>query len=187
MEAERPKLLEAQRLIWLEVKRLEQLAAESWKRNEATRLKLIELERLKLLEAAESFLFTSRPRIKTALVKALIYYTSEEPVFVHDDAVPQLAPFLGRDFAGVHDVREHFATILSSTAYGRMTFSNYIADTSTRQVSVRGEAVFTSKIPGESWNEIFTYVLDFDDEGRVKRYQIWADTGPAFIASRSVL
>ena len=191
IEAERPKLLEVQRLNLLEAERLELveaqrwrlLAIERWKRLEALKLKL----RSKLIEAAVSFLISGRPRIRSALVKALKYYTLEEPVSVHEDAVPQFAPFLGRNFVGIHDVREHFATILSSASYGRMIFKDHIADIRSRQVSVRGQAVFTSEISGQSWNEIFIYVLDFDNEDRVKRYQIWADTGAAFIASRSVL
>lgn len=34
----------------------------------------------------------------------------------------------------------------------------------------------------QSWDETFTYSLDFDDELKVTDYQVWADSGAAYLA-----
>jgi hypothetical protein len=54
-------------------------------------------------------------------------------------------------------------------------------------VCVRGEATFTFKSTCQSWNEVFTYRLAFDDPGdKIKIYEVWADSGAAYLASRAV-
>lgn len=68
-----------------------------------------------------------------------------------------------------------------------MRFSDYIVDAEVRKVSVRGEAVFTNKKTGQSWDEVFRYVLEFDEDAKVKTYEIWADSGAAYLASRGEL
>lgn len=40
---------------------------------------------------------------------------------------------------------------------------------------------------GNEWNERFAYMLDFDDEGKVTDYQVWADSGAAYLASKGQL
>lgn len=54
-----------------------------------------------------------------------------------------------------------------------------------QRVSCKGTARFTW-IEGDgkdqSWNERFLYVLDFDDEAKVASYQVWADSGAAYLA-----
>jgi hypothetical protein len=50
------------------------------------------------------------------------------------------------------------------------------------KVSVKGRAKFTWIETGQSWDETFTYSLDFDDESKVTDYQVWADSGAAFLA-----
>lgn len=54
--------------------------------------------------------------------------------------------------------------------------------TSTRKVSVKGQATFTWIETGQSWDETFTYSLDFDHESKVTDYQVWADSGAAYLA-----
>jgi len=49
-------------------------------------------------------------------------------------------------------------------------------------VSVKGQAKFTWIETGQSWDETFTYSLDFDDEPKVTDYQVWADSGAAYLA-----
>jgi hypothetical protein len=41
----------------------------------------------------------------------------------------------------------------------------------------------------QSWNEIFHYLLDFDDsaEPKITNYQVWADSGAAYLASQGRL
>lgn len=68
-----------------------------------------------------------------------------------------------------------------------MHFSDYIVDAEVGKVSVRGVARFTWKSNGQSWNDMFTYVLSFDGEGKVVTCEIWADSGAAFLASRGWL
>lgn len=53
---------------------------------------------------------------------------------------------------------------------------------STRKVSVKGQAKFTWIETGQSWDETFTYSLDFDHELKVTDYQVWADSGAAYLA-----
>lgn len=50
-------------------------------------------------------------------------------------------------------------------------------------MSVKGQAKFTWIETCQSWDETFTYSLDFDDELKVTDYQVWADSGAAYLAS----
>jgi len=49
-------------------------------------------------------------------------------------------------------------------------------------VSVKGRAKFTWIETGQIWDETFTYSLDFDDESKITDYQVWADSGAAYLA-----
>ena len=49
-------------------------------------------------------------------------------------------------------------------------------------MSVKGRAKFTWIETGQIWDETFTYSLDFDDESRITDYQVWADSGAAYLA-----
>lgn len=50
------------------------------------------------------------------------------------------------------------------------------------KVFVKGQATFTWIKTAQSWDETFTYSLDFDDELKVTDYQVWADSGAAYLA-----
>lgn len=50
------------------------------------------------------------------------------------------------------------------------------------KVSVKGRARFTWIETKQSWDETFTYALDFDPELKVTDYQLWADSGAAYLA-----
>lgn len=54
-------------------------------------------------------------------------------------------------------------------------------------MSVKGQAKFTWIETGQSWNETFIYSLDFDDESMVTNYQVWADSGAAYLARHGKL
>ena len=57
-------------------------------------------------------------------------------------------------------------------------------------MSVKGKAKFKwieGVGEGNWWNEQFAYVLDFDDEGKVTDYQVWADSGAAYLAWKGKL
>lgn len=60
-------------------------------------------------------------------------------------------------------------------------------DTEESKVSVKGEATFTWTSTGQSWDEIWTSLLEFDQEYKIKMYEIWADPGAAYLASKGLL
>jgi hypothetical protein len=72
-------------------------------------------------------------------------------------------------------------------SYQDMSFSEFFADAEASKVGVKGKAKFTWLGTGESWDETFTYVLDYDHECKVTNYQVWADSGAAYLASRGEL
>jgi len=55
-------------------------------------------------------------------------------------------------------------------------------DLEASKVAVKGKARFTWVETGESWDETFSYALDFDQERKVTDYQVWADSGAAYLA-----
>ena len=66
-------------------------------------------------------------------------------------------------------------------------FVDYVVDVETAKVSARGTATFTWTKTGQSWDEVFTYVLGFDGQRKVKSYEVWGDTGAAYLASQGKL
>ncbi|KAK3295808.1 uncharacterized protein B0H64DRAFT_155301 [Chaetomium fimeti] len=104
-------------------------------------------------------------------------------VHEHGRPHPQL-PFLGRPFRGAAGLHAYLDAVSSCLSHEGMQFTEYVVDAEGRKVAVRGEARFTWRATGQGWDEVFTYVLGFDRECRVERYEIWADTGAALLASR---
>ncbi|EGO58234.1 hypothetical protein NEUTE1DRAFT_82594 [Neurospora tetrasperma FGSC 2508] len=145
------------------------------------------ITRQSLLKASESFCtaFASQSPPSEILTKHFTQNSNDIIVFEH--GLPRLAPFLGREYKGKDGFLEYFNTIGEQLSYKDMRFSDYIVDAEVRKVSVRGEAVFTNKKTGQSWDEVFRYVLEFDEDARVKTYEIWADSGAAYLASRGEL
>ncbi|KAK0630576.1 hypothetical protein B0T17DRAFT_528745 [Bombardia bombarda] len=143
--------------------------------------------RASLLNAASSF--CSAFASQKPLDEILSHFSTirQEDVVVLEHGLPRLAPFLGREFRGPNGVKDYFSTISQSLTYKDMKFGNYVVDAEVNKVSVRGEAVFTWASTGQSWNEVFTYVLAFDDEFGVVTYEIWADSGAAYLASQGQL
>jgi len=69
--------------------------------------------------------------------------------------------------------------------YEDMSFGDWVIDTESRKVACKGSARFRwieGEGEGQSWNEYFGYILDFDDEGKVTDYQVFADSGAAYLA-----
>jgi hypothetical protein len=62
-----------------------------------------------------------------------------------------------------------------------------MVDIEERKVAVKGEAEFKWIATENKWDETFVYVLDFDEEDKVKRYQVWADSGAAYLARKGEL
>jgi hypothetical protein len=130
--------------------------------------------REQLLSAAQTFCdsFANKDAPDTILG----HFSASDSVLALEHGLPQLAPFLGRPFRGQKGLQEYFQLLSSSLTYENMRFSNYVVDAAVSKVSVRGEAKFTWTSTNQSWDEVFTYVLEFDAENRVKVYEIWAGT-----------
>ncbi len=92
-------------------------------------------------------------------------------------------PFLGQAFRGRQGAQEYFQLISKLLSYDHMSFTDYFVDVENLAVCVRGEAKFTWIDTNNSWDEVFTYRLRFDDGGKVIRYEVWADSLAAYLAS----
>ncbi|KAK5081143.1 hypothetical protein LTR05_007937 [Lithohypha guttulata] len=130
-------------------------------------------QRKHLLASAESFCndIASQADLETILSH---FSTSYTPVAL-EHGHKQLAPFLGRPFLGIDGIKEYFGLLGKCLKHENMGFKNYIVDTS------------EDRSTGQSWNEIFTYQLAFDTQGKVISYHIWADSGAAYLASKGLL
>lgn len=115
------------------------------------------------------------------------YFSASDDVLALEHGLPRLAPFLGRKFRGQQGLREYFGILASNLSYEHMSFSHLFVDPEVSKVSVRGRARFTWIGTGQSWDEVFTYVLEFDDDAKIKVYEIWADSGAAYLASKGEL
>lgn len=124
---------------------------------------------------------------KESIDTLLTHFSNARPCEVIEHGLSRFAPFLGISFRGEEGVRRYFSTVAALITYEGMHFSEYIIDVEVRKVSVKGIATFTWITTRESWDETFTYVLDFDDEDKITRYQIWGDTGALYLASRGRL
>ncbi|KAI1402205.1 hypothetical protein F4819DRAFT_455397 [Hypoxylon fuscum] len=117
----------------------------------------------------------------------LSHFSTASDVLAYEHGLPELAPFLGREFRGREGVQEYFKTISSCLSYEDMRFADYVVDAAENRVAVRGTARFTWTSTGESWDEVFAYALKFDDQRKVTSYEIWADSGAAYLASKGRL
>jgi hypothetical protein len=141
--------------------------------------------RAELLSAATTFCeaFASQQPPE----KILSLFSPSDDVLAYEHGLPQLAPFLGREFRGPGGIRKYFQTISEYLTYENMRFGNYVVDAVENKVSVCGQARFTWTSTKQSWDEVFTYVLAFDESRKVVKYEIWADSGAAYLASQGKL
>ncbi|KAL4918577.1 hypothetical protein BDW62DRAFT_200705 [Aspergillus aurantiobrunneus] len=126
-------------------------------------------------------------------------FTSTPPPRIHEHGLPSLAPFLGRTFSDRDGLTEYFNLLAESLTVEDMGFDeegSWAVDTETGVVCLRGRARFASKRTGEKWVETFIYRITLAEEqevdGReggvkVRVYEIWADTGAAYLAGRGEL
>ncbi|KAH9482487.1 hypothetical protein JR316_0004587 [Psilocybe cubensis] len=141
--------------------------------------------RLQLLIAAQKFCESFAE--KKSIDEILAHFSTTHEISVIEYGAPILAPFLGRPFVGSQAVKQYFDLISSLLSYKEMAFSEYVVDTEVLKASVKGRAEFTWLNTCQSWNETFTYTLDFDEEAKITRYQVWADSGSAYLASHGRL
>lgn len=109
------------------------------------------------------------------------FSTSTTPIAV-EHGHSSLAPFLGREFVGLEDVKTYFYILAKTIKYNNMEFVEYIVDDQQRKVVVKGRAEFRWIETQQSWDEMFVYVLQFDDEYKLARYEVWADSGSVYLA-----
>jgi hypothetical protein len=118
------------------------------------------------------------------------YFSREPKITEHG---PQWArsrlPFLAHTFDGVQGCEEYFRlmTEVLGMELPRDSFpgpGGFIVDVEAvvgsehrrGMVSVVGKGRFTSKKTGKGWDEQFIYRFsDFDEEGRIGHWEIWAD------------
>jgi hypothetical protein len=141
--------------------------------------------RQQLLEAAQTFCTSFASQKPPEEIFGL--FSTSPDVTAYEHGLPQLAPFLGREYKGQDGIKKYFSVISSHLSYENMRFSNYIVDELEGKVSVRGEAKFTWTSSGQSWDEVFSYQLAFDENCKVLKYEIWADSGAAYLAGRGEL
>ncbi|KAI2626562.1 hypothetical protein GGR54DRAFT_476577 [Hypoxylon sp. NC1633] len=142
-------------------------------------------KRADLLEAATAFCnsFASQAPPDTILA----HFSSSPDTLAIEHGQRALAPFLGREYRGLQGVRAYLETVASCLTYADMRFSDYIVDAAADRVAVRGAATFTWTATGESWDEVFAYALTFDEQRKLLRYEVWADSGAAYLASQGRL
>ena len=109
--------------------------------------------------------------------------SQQDNILLFEHGLPELAPFVGRAFQGTQGIRDYFGVVSEHLSYKAMSFSDYSVDTELAVVSVRGSAEFTCKSTGKHWNECFIYRIQLDDDGKIVVYEVWADTGAAYLAS----
>ncbi|TFK43272.1 hypothetical protein BDQ12DRAFT_731313 [Crucibulum laeve] len=136
--------------------------------------------RTNLLSVAKTFCDAFSQKKDVPPILALFSTTHQVSALEHGE--PSLAPFLGRPFVGTANVQKYFEIIGSLLSYDDVKFSEFVVDTETSRVALKGQGKFTWLSTGESWDETFAYMLDFDDELKVTDYQVWADSGAAYLA-----
>ncbi|KAJ2920594.1 hypothetical protein H1R20_g16500, partial [Candolleomyces eurysporus] len=140
------------------------------------------LTRSELLKAAVTFCTSFSQGKDVESILAL--FSTTHPVAAVEHGDPSLAPFLGRTFEGKEGVKRYFEVIGSLLSYKNISFGEYAVDVEERKVAVKGKGTFTWIETGKAWDETFAYVLDFDEDAKLTRYQIWSDTGSAYLASK---
>ncbi|EKM49005.1 uncharacterized protein PHACADRAFT_265916 [Phanerochaete carnosa HHB-10118-sp] len=130
---------------------------------------------------------------KAALPDLFSHFSTKHENTAYEHGEPFLAPFLGRAFkgrSGPGSLEAYFILLVTHLSYEDMSFGEWIVDTEAKKVSCVGSAKFTwieGAGKGNSWNEKFVYNLDFDDEGKMIGYQIWSDSGAAYLAWKGEL
>lgn len=136
--------------------------------------------RAELLDAAKAFCdaFAAGSPLDTLIA---FFSTSTTPVAI-EHGLSGLAPFLGRRYEDINGIVEYFTTLTNTIQVENVRFDDYFVDAEVRKVSVKGTGKFTWKETGQGWDETFTYTLDFDGQLKVTQYQVWADSGAAYLA-----
>ena len=105
----------------------------------------------------------------------------DDEIRLIDHGLPKRTPYLGRSFVGREGIQNYFETIVAThLSYENMVFSDCIIDVDTRVTSLRGKA-----FEGKAWEEVFLFRIQLDEEGKIVVYEVWADSGAAYLATHS--
>lgn len=138
------------------------------------------MSRQQLLFTTQRFCDAFRKKEHVNVIVA--FFSAARGVFVTEHGEPALAPFLGRRFTGIAGIREYFNIVNAVLTYENLEFSDFVVDEEARKVALKGKGTFQWRSTKEQWNETFAYMLSFDEEGRITEYQVWADSGSAYLA-----
>ncbi|EPQ56345.1 hypothetical protein GLOTRDRAFT_138102 [Gloeophyllum trabeum ATCC 11539] len=141
--------------------------------------------RAQLLKAAQAL--CDDFAAKKDLDALLAHFSTTHQATAVEHGEPCLAPFLGRPFTGHDSIRKYFQLLQEHLSYEDMRFSEWVVDAEAGRVAVKGQADFTWTATQEAWSETFHYALDFDEELKVTDYQVWADSGAAYLARKGRL
>jgi hypothetical protein len=136
--------------------------------------------RQQLLSTAQQFCEAFKSKAEVDAI--LAFFSSTHHIYAIEHGEPALAPFLGRHFTGAAGIREYFETVNAVLTYENLTFSDFVVDEENRKVALKGQGMFQWRSTKESWDEAFAYILSFDEEGKIMGYQVWADSGAAYLA-----
>ncbi|KAL4923508.1 uncharacterized protein BDV17DRAFT_296290 [Aspergillus undulatus] len=127
-------------------------------------------------------------------------FTANPAPQILEHGLRQLAPFLDRPFTGQSEVKQYFTILNEHLGIESVDLDDesfWVVDTETMVVCLRGNARFVSKRTGQKWDEVFIYRIEIAEEGKedaegraelkVRKYEVWADTGAAYLAMRGEL
>ncbi|OLL22630.1 hypothetical protein NEOLI_000256 [Neolecta irregularis DAH-3] len=125
---------------------------------------------------------------KKPFTAILSHFTeTQEPVIIEHCSIkiPQL-PFLST-FRGPQ-IAEYFELLAELFEFEDMKFYDWTLDVESERVCVKATAKFTWKKTQQSWNETFTYSFtEFDEDGKIGKYEVWGDPLTAYLASKGEL
>ncbi|KAL4800604.1 hypothetical protein BDV19DRAFT_74077 [Aspergillus venezuelensis] len=149
--------------------------------------------RTTLISATKSLLdaFSSGADTPTLLST---FTTSPVPT-IHEHGLKELAPFLGRPFTGQEQLKTYFGLLSEHLGIEDASFDReeqWAVDSESMVVALRGKARFKSIKTGQAWDEVFAYRVEIaEEEGsrelKVRKYEVWADTGAAYLALKGEL
>ncbi|KAL2866989.1 uncharacterized protein BJX67DRAFT_110199 [Aspergillus lucknowensis] len=122
-------------------------------------------------------------------------FTTSPAPQVLEHGLQSLAPFLGRTFTGRDGVTKYFDILNELLGIESMSLDDekeWVVDAKSMAVCLRGKARFVAKETGEKWDEVFLYRISLaEEEGggglKVSVYEVWADTGAAYLARKEQL
>lgn len=97
-------------------------------------------------------------------------------------------PFLAHTFSGKNGFEEYFKLLSETLAMslGKDAFpdaTDFSVDAEAGVVSVVGKGHFSSQKTGKGWDEQFIHRFsEFDEDGKIGHWEIWADPLSAWVA-----